>query len=83
MKTLDAKTLKARKDNLHAEYEAEKQKISKIDAAAAQLSKNREAHVAKMVALEGAYQEIEKLEKELGIDPLSTRVQEGKPGKKK
>lgn len=83
MKTLDAKALKARKDNLHAEYEKEKVSVAQIDQVIAKANEKRQSHLSKMVALEGAYQQIEELEKAIGIDPLSTRLEERASGAKK
>lgn len=81
MKTLDAKALKARKDNLHAEFEREKQEALKYEKIVEAASKKRDQHLEKMSKLQAAHSEIEELEKQIGIDPLSTRS--GAPEKPK
>lgn len=73
MKTLDAKALKARKDNLHADFEKEKQEALKCEKLIEGATKKRNGHLDKMNALKAAFTEIEQLEKAIGIDPLSTR----------
>lgn len=74
MKTLDAKALKARKDNLQAEFDREKGEALKCSKIIEQATKKRDAHIGKMNDSKAAFEEIERLEKSIGIDPLSTRA---------
>ncbi len=74
MKTLDAKALKARKDNLQAEFDREKAEALKCTKIVEGATKQRDKHLAKMDDAKAAYNEIERLEKSIGIDPLSTRA---------
>lgn len=82
MKTLDAKALKARKDNLHAEFEREKAEAAKYEQVMKAAQKKRQDHIVKMSDLMAKHAEIEELERSIGIDPLSTRA-ETKPTNRK
>lgn len=62
MKTLDAKTLRAKKENLHTQFEAEKKKAVAYENARAQC-------LEKMSQLQGAYKAIEDLERQIGVTP--------------
>lgn len=74
MKTLDAKALKARKDNLQAEFDSEKAHAVKYAKIIEEATKKRGEHIDKMNDAKAAFDEIERLEKSIGIDPLSTRA---------
>lgn len=67
MKTLDAKALKAKKDNLQAEFEKEKKLALQCEQFIAKANKKREGHLEKMSQLQGAYKAIEDLEKSIGV----------------
>jgi hypothetical protein len=67
MKTLDAKALKAKKDNLQAEFESEKRQALACEDLVAKATKKREGHLEKMSQLQGAYKAIEDLEKSIGV----------------
>lgn len=62
MKTLDAKTIKEKKENLHAQFEDAKKKAVAHEKARAQ-------YLEEMTRLQGAYKAMVELEKEMGIDP--------------
>lgn len=69
MKTLDAKALKAKKDNLQAEFEREKKAAVQCEQIIEKVGKKREGHLEKMSQLQGAYKAIEDLEKQIGVKP--------------
>lgn len=76
MKTLDAKTIKAKKENLRVQFEEAKKKALAYEKARAQC-------LDKMSQLQGAYKAMEELEKDLGVKPeLPANQGMEKPGKK-
>lgn len=76
MKTLDAKAIKAHKENLHTQFEEVKQKAVAYENARAQC-------LEKMTQLQGAYKAMEDLERQLGVEPqLPANVAKEKPTKK-
>lgn len=82
MKTLDAKALKAKKDNLQAEFEKEKKRALSYEDLIKKANEKRDEALDKMTQLQGAYKAIEELERQIGVKPtLPTKGQE-KPGQK-
>lgn len=79
MKTLDAKALKAKKDNLQADFEKEKKNALQCEAVIANANKKREGHLEKMSQLQGAYKAIEDLEKSIGVLPAKGQEKPAKP----
>lgn len=83
MKTLDAKALKVKKDNLHAEFEKEKAQAVSYEQLIASVNKKRSVCLENMTKLKGAYRVIEDLERQIGIKPsLPAKAATEKPEKK-
>ncbi len=83
MKTLDAKALKAKKDNLHAEFEKEKAQAVSYEQLIASVNEKRNVCLEKMSQLQGAYKAVEDLERLIGITPsLPANAAKEKPEKK-
>lgn len=83
MKTLDAKALKAKKDNLHAEFEKEKAQAVSYEQLIASVNEKRNVCLEKMSQLQGAYKAVEDLERQIGITPsLPANAAKEKPEKK-
>lgn len=82
MKTLDAKALKLKKDNLHAEFEKEKKRAVQYDELIAKATKSRDECLDKMSSLQGAYKVVEDLEKQIGVKPQLPANLGKKPAKK-
>lgn len=76
MKTLDAKALQARKDNLHAEFEKKKKHVLAIEKVIVEASQKKEEVIGEMNKLIGAYGEITELERSIGIEPKSPKLPE-------
>lgn len=85
MKTLDAKALKAKKDNLLAEFEVAKKNALAYEQTIAKANEKRGEWLEKMSQLQGAFKAVTELEKQIGVTPkeeaLSIKGEE-KPGKK-
>lgn len=73
MKTLNAKTLKAKKDNLRAKFESIKKEAKKYDDIAAEALKKRDEMLGELSSLQGAFKVVEDLEKELGLSGETTK----------
>lgn len=84
MKTLDAKTLKAKKENLHAQFEEAKKNAVAYENAITKAGAKRDEWIEKMSQLQGAYKTIVELEKEIGvISPEKTLLDNNNEGGKK
>lgn len=82
MKTLDARALKAKKDNLQAEFEKAKKTALSYEELIAKANEKRTACLEKMSQLQGAYKAIEELERQIGVKPELPVKGKEKPGKK-
>ncbi len=85
MKTLDAKSLKAKKENLHAQFEVAKKNAVAYENAIAKASVKRDEWLNEMTKLQGAHKAITELEKEIGVvsdEKLLDNEGGKKPGKK-
>lgn len=69
MKTLDAKALRAHKENLHAEFEKVKAEAVMHEGVIEEANKNRAKCLEKMAQLKGAYKAVEDLERQIGVKP--------------
>lgn len=82
MKTLDAKTLKAKKENLHAQFEAVKKRGAMFEKAMLDAQREYQKCANELTRLSGAYKAIEDLEKELGVGTSLPANKGVKPQKK-
>lgn len=78
MKTLDAKALKTKKENLHAQFEIAKKNALAYENAIAKANEKRGEWLEKMAQLQGAYQAVTDLEKQIGVTPEKETLQDNK-----
>lgn len=81
MKTLDAKALKAKKDNLQAEFEKEKRQALAYEDIIAKANEKRSKCLDRMTQLQGAYKAVEELERQIGVKPALPAKGMEKPAK--